>query len=267
MPLRLPGPLQRWLLPEDPTQSRTPRSQALAWHSVLVGLISLGAGGWLAVQGTILTTIPGVALSASIAALALNRGHRVRAGERTLVLGSVVPLIVAAASGHWPVPMAALLPGVLAVGAQLLHRPEAQPAEVVTPRAPAATIPPQDRRLRVLVVDDIPMNRQVVVSMLEGRGLELVQAESGEQALKLLLTMPIDLVFLDVHMPEMDGIEVARRLRERGDHVPVVALTADSIAGTRERCLAAGMDAFVNKPAPPQELFGLVEGLAGARLN
>jgi CheY-like chemotaxis protein len=101
----------------------------------------------------------------------------------------------------------------------------------------------------------------VVQRMLQAKGLTVLEAGSGLEALEVLENNEVDLVFLDLHMPGLDGIEVARRIRARGDRVPLVALTADSVAGTREACLAAGMDAFLNKPAPPQVLFQLVEGL------
>jgi CheY-like chemotaxis protein len=106
----------------------------------------------------------------------------------------------------------------------------------------------------VLVVDDHPVNQEVLVRQLDLLGVAADTAEDGEEALEAWLTRPYAAVLADIHMPRMDGYELARRLRaieaERHDHArtPVVAVTANAMKGEEERCLAAGMDAYLVKP-------------------
>jgi CheY-like chemotaxis protein len=120
-------------------------------------------------------------------------------------------------------------------------------------------------RLRVLLADDNAANCTVVSYLLEKRGHQVVTVGDGRQALVAFSQRDFDLVLMDVQMPEMDGLEATRRLRatERisGRHVPVVALTAHAMKGDRERCLDAGMDAYVAKPIQSAELLAVIDGL------
>src|SRR5207249_7868844 len=101
--------------------------------------------------------------------------------------------------------------------------------------------------------------------MLERRGHRVTAVESGRAACTAEALERFDLVLMDVQMPEMDGLEAAAAIRERerstGRHIPIVALTAHAMKGDRERCLAAGMDAYVSKPLRPDELLAAVDGL------
>lgn len=110
---------------------------------------------------------------------------------------------------------------------------------------------------RVLVVDDNRMNVAVVRRLLERAGLVVTSASSGSEAMSLLRSSSVDLVLLDLYMPEMNGDEVARRIRsELGLHrLPLIALSASVTLEERERCAAAGMDEFVSKPIEPLELL------------
>ena len=104
---------------------------------------------------------------------------------------------------------------------------------------------------RVLLVDDNPMNLQVAAAMLERLGLAVDSAASGEEALASLAERRYDVVLMDEQMPGMDGREATRRLRERegaAQRTPVLALTANADAGAEQRCLDAGMDAYLAKP-------------------
>jgi len=89
-------------------------------------------------------------------------------------------------------------------------------------------------------------------------------AANGVEALAALKKDNFDLVFMDVQMPEMDGMEATAAIREKekrtGEHVVVVALTAHAMKGDREKCLAAGMDGYLSKPIRPQELDDVLEG-------
>ena len=119
--------------------------------------------------------------------------------------------------------------------------------------------------LHVLLAEDNAVNRKVAVRLLEKRGHTVVAVEDGRQALRALDGERFDVALMDVQMPEMDGFEAtaAVRARERveGGHLPIVALTAYAMKGDRERCLEAGMDAYVAKPVNADELFATLERL------
>ena len=111
--------------------------------------------------------------------------------------------------------------------------------------------------LRLLLVDDNPVNRKVARMLLKPTRMEIVEAENGKQALDLLAEQPFDLVLLDVHMPVMDGITTIKHIRaspESWNAVPVVALTADAMSGDRERLLALGMTGYATKPVDQRAL-------------
>jgi CheY-like chemotaxis protein len=88
--------------------------------------------------------------------------------------------------------------------------------------------------------------------MLEQSGCEVTIAENGVVALAILDDRQFDLIFMDCHMPEMDGFEATALIREKeaatGSHIPIVAITADVVEGVREKCLDAGMDDYITKP-------------------
>ena len=119
--------------------------------------------------------------------------------------------------------------------------------------------------MRVLLVDDTPASRTLVVRILNKRGHTVETAENGRQALEMLRQRDFDLVLLDVQMPVMDGFQTAAAIRAMPDaksHVPVVAITAYAMKGDRERCLASGMDSYIAKPIDSRKLVELVERLA-----
>jgi two-component system sensor histidine kinase/response regulator len=122
----------------------------------------------------------------------------------------------------------------------------------------------QDRgRLRILLVEDNPVNEVLATRVLERRGHEVTVARNGTAALKALEKQTPDLVLMDVQMPEMNGIEATAAIREgelkTGNHLPIIAMTAHAMSGDKERCLAAGMDGYVSKPIRPDDLFAVVE--------
>lgn len=116
-----------------------------------------------------------------------------------------------------------------------------------------------ERLLRVLLVEDNAVNQLLVLRTLGKRGYEVTLAANGRDALDILAADRFDAVLMDVHLPELDGLETTRRIRareaERGGHLPIVAMTAYATKGDRERCLAAGMDAYVTKPVQARVLF------------
>jgi CheY-like chemotaxis protein len=133
--------------------------------------------------------------------------------------------------------------------------------------AVAAHPPKGGRSLRVLVAEDNAVNQQVALGMLERAGHLATVAENGREVLALLERGAFDVVLMDVQMPEMDGLEATAAIREReratGGHLPIVALTAHAMKGDAERCLEAGMDAYLAKPLQPRELAAAIEGVLG----
>jgi two-component system CheB/CheR fusion protein len=114
-------------------------------------------------------------------------------------------------------------------------------------------------RLRILLVEDNRVNQLVARGLLERQGHSVTLAENGRQAVDLFLREDFDLVFMDVQMPEMDGLEatVAIRAAEaQGDRprTPIIALTAQALPEDREACLEAGMDFYLSKPVDRQAL-------------
>jgi two-component system, sensor histidine kinase and response regulator len=109
-----------------------------------------------------------------------------------------------------------------------------------------------ERTLRVLLVEDNLVNQKVACGLLARHGHEVVVAENGRVALKVLERSDFDVVLMDVQMPEMDGFEATAAIRRSeagtGRRLPIVALTANALQGDRERCLEAGMDGYVPKP-------------------
>jgi len=124
--------------------------------------------------------------------------------------------------------------------------------------APATA--PQRLPGRVLVVEDNATNRVLIRLLLEALGTTVVDAPDGQAALAAVAaaTPPFDVILMDIQMPGLDGYEVTRRLREQGCRTPIVALTAHALDGHRERCLAAGCDAYCAKPIDRQELLGVL---------
>jgi CheY-like chemotaxis protein len=123
-------------------------------------------------------------------------------------------------------------------------------------KAPVSVQPvhlaPPPANLRILLAEDNAVNRMLALRVLERRGHTVLPAENGREALEILQRERIDVVFMDLQMPEMDGFEATAAIREmekvRGGHLPIVALTANAMRGDRERCLAQGMDTYLAKP-------------------
>ena len=124
------------------------------------------------------------------------------------------------------------------------------------------------RPLRILVAEDNATNQKLVVALLEQRQHTVVLASNGREAVRQAGEQSFDVILMDVQMPEMSGLEATAAIRERersiGGHVPIVAMTAHAMTGDRERCLEAGMDAYVSKPLRPDELLAAIDGLFGS---
>ncbi len=127
-----------------------------------------------------------------------------------------------------------------------------------------------EQPLSVLLVEDTPANRKVVTAVLTKRGHSVTIASDGREAVdNFKQRRDLDIVLMDVQMPNMDGFQATGIIRtieqSRGGRVPIVAMTAHAMRGDRERCLAAGMDAYLSKPIDVRRMLRLIERLARRR--
>ena len=113
------------------------------------------------------------------------------------------------------------------------------------------------------MAEDTPANQKLVARMLGKRGHTVEVAEDGAQAVERLRQSDYDLVLMDVQMPVMDGFQATTAIRSLKDphksSLPIIAMTAHAMKGDQERCLAAGMDAYITKPLNSRDLIDLVE--------
>src|SRR3990170_507826 len=101
---------------------------------------------------------------------------------------------------------------------------------------------------KVLVVEDNPLNMELVVEILGTRGFTVQEAIDGEEALKKIEKEDYDLILMDIELPGMDGVEVTKIIKNKYKKIPVIALTSYAMKGDRERFLAAGFDEYLSKP-------------------
>ncbi|HUI54952.1 MAG TPA: response regulator [Bryobacteraceae bacterium] len=121
---------------------------------------------------------------------------------------------------------------------------------------------------RVLVAEDNVVNQTVAVRMLERLGLRADMAANGLEAVAMFQMAPYDVIFMDCQMPEMDGFAASREIRRLQDparRVTIIAMTAEAMAGSREQCLAAGMDDYVAKPVKLEDLYATLRKWTGKR--
>ncbi len=117
--------------------------------------------------------------------------------------------------------------------------------------------------LLILLAEDNPVNQMLAIRLLEKRGHQVILARNGNEALVQMENEALDLVLMDVQMPELDGLQATRAVRQKekttGAHLPIIAMTAYAMQGDQERCLAAGMDAYISKPINVKELFSVIQ--------
>jgi CheY-like chemotaxis protein len=113
--------------------------------------------------------------------------------------------------------------------------------------------------IRVLLVEDNVLNQKVAAKMLQKQNVKIIVAENGRKAVEALASSRFDLVLMDVQMPVMDGYMATKEIRKleqvTGDHTPIIAMTANTMKGDREKCFDAGMDDFVSKPIIKEDLY------------
>jgi two-component system sensor histidine kinase/response regulator len=116
--------------------------------------------------------------------------------------------------------------------------------------------------LAILLAEDNLVNQRLAVRILEKQGHTIIVAETGRQALEILAQRSFDVVLMDVQMPDMDGFEATAAIRERekttGRCIPIIAMTANTMTGDRQRCIEAGMDDYISKPIQTEELFEVI---------
>jgi CheY-like chemotaxis protein len=151
---------------------------------------------------------------------------------------------------------------------------------LLSPRIPAGQVEPKKTEavlavrlpLRVLIVDDNVINQKVAVRILQQFGYQPAVAGNGREALEAIEHEPFDLVFMDVMMPEMDGLDATRNIRKRQmsgeqrnfqSRIIICAMTAHAMAGDRDKCIAAGMDDYLSKPVRPKDVRDMIEKWGG----
>ena len=118
------------------------------------------------------------------------------------------------------------------------------------------------REFNILLAEDNAINRKLAISLITKQGCKVTAVNDGKQAVDAFKKERFDLILMDVQMPQMDGIEATRTIRElefeKGSHIPIIAMTAHAMKGDKERCLEAGMDDYISKPIKPDELYQVI---------
>jgi len=157
-----------------------------------------------------------------------------------------------------PVRQTELLDGIC----QVLNKiPTAKSIPLVTRH----TLRENKHRSRVLLVEDNAVNQTLAARLLEKRGYSVIVAGNGGEAMEAFENNLFDVVLMDIQMPVMDGFKATAAIRAKeqliGGHIPIIAMTAHALTGDQERCIAAGMDAYVSKPLRTSELFSTIESM------
>ena len=198
----------------------------------------------------------------------------IRVAKAIRAVGRTIPILLATSAHELPqTGRERLFAGLIRkpfLAAQLLEALR-EAAEGMTQAAPPAPAPPAaepepghngvNGHLRILLVEDNEMNRRLALKVLETLGHKADVAENGAQALDAVLAQPRDVVLMDVHMPVLDGIQATRaicRKMPRGKRPYIIGLSANALAGERERCLGAGMDEYIPKPMDQEKLAALL---------
>jgi two-component system, sensor histidine kinase and response regulator len=191
--------------------------------------------------------------SPRIQIILLTNGEGTEVAERCQQLGIAACL-------HKPVKEQELFKAVSMVLGIVPERAEG----FVTTRYP---IQPVQQNLRLLLAEDNLVNQRLALRMLQKHGHAVTVAANGVEVLSALKESTFDLILMDIQMPELDGLETTRAIREHekitGAHLPIIALTAHALQGDRERCVEAGMDDYISKPIKIDELLGMIEKWAG----
>jgi len=126
-------------------------------------------------------------------------------------------------------------------------------------------IPRTQNLLQILLAEDDVLNQKVITRMLKEKGHLVQTASNGKEVLAMFAEKQYDVILMDIQMPEMDGIEAAKKIREKEgarEHIPIIALTAYALKGDRERFMAMGMDGYISKPISMDELFHTLDNIS-----
>ena len=126
------------------------------------------------------------------------------------------------------------------------------------------------QNIHILIAEDNPVNQKVAATLLKKAGYRVDIADNGRIAVELSGNQKFDLILMDIQMPEMDGFEATKSIRERegdGKHTVIVAMTAHAMKGDRERCLEGGMDDYISKPINPEELLRVIKKWTKAKIE
>jgi CheY-like chemotaxis protein len=138
-------------------------------------------------------------------------------------------------------------------------------SNTATSISPVALEIPAQASWRVLVVEDVPSQQKLLVTILRKFGHSVAAADTGQRAVELFQDQPFDIVLMDIQMPGMDGLEATRAIRaleaKHGGHVPIVATTAHALVEDAAKCRDAGSDAYLRKPINLTELMALLKRL------
>lgn len=135
---------------------------------------------------------------------------------------------------------------------------DSAPVEMIEPSTFA---PPSLVNYRILIADDNGINLQLISTILKSSGAEVIEKKNGLEALEYIKAQPCDLVFMDIHMPIMDGKEATQKIREWEDgshHIPIIALTADVVSKSSEELFTAGVDRYLTKPIDDIEMWNVI---------
>ena len=152
-----------------------------------------------------------------------------------------------------------MLERILAEKGDEVKKDKVEPPKIMTQHSVREQI---KHSVRILLAEDNPVNQKLAKIMLTKAGYQVEVVINGKEALDKFTASPddFDMIFMDVQMPEMDGLEATRAIRERGfDTVPIVAMTAHAIEGDREMCLEAGMDDYISKPIKREVVFQVLQ--------
>ncbi|AFM39704.1 CheY-like receiver domain-containing protein [Desulfosporosinus acidiphilus SJ4] len=121
----------------------------------------------------------------------------------------------------------------------------------------------QKKPLKLLIVEDDEINRMVMEKIAIRKGWEVLLAENGEVAVDIYQKLEFEVIIMDCQMPILDGFKATRAIRQlesnSGTHIPIIALTANTLEGDREKCLNAGMDDYLTKPIETNDFYTIVE--------
>ncbi len=133
--------------------------------------------------------------------------------------------------------------------------------EEPAPRAARPKVPDQEpvAAARILVAEDHFVNQQLFKTILDRLGHHVELASNGKEAVEGVRSRPVDLIFMDVQMPEMNGYEAAEKIREEGYTIPIIAVTANALKGEREKCIQSGMNDYLTKPFKAKDVVPLLQ--------